>query len=98
MKKANTWRLNSLLPNNQEVTEEVKKESLKIPRNKWQWKYDDPKPVGCSKSSDKKEVYSTTSLPQETRKTSSNLTLHLKQLEKEQQQPKNQSLVEGKKS
>ena len=28
-----------------------------------------PKPVGCSKSSPKKEVYSDTILPQETRKT-----------------------------
>ena len=31
----------------------------------------------------KREVYSNTILPQETRKTSNNLTLHLKQLEKE---------------
>ena len=39
-------------------------------RNKWQWKHDDPKPMGCSKSSSKREVYSNTSLPQETRKIS----------------------------
>ena len=25
--------------------------NLKIPRNKWQWKHDDPKPMGHSKSS-----------------------------------------------
>ena len=36
--------------------------------DKWQWKHDDPKPMGCSKSSSKREVYSYTSLPQETRK------------------------------
>ena len=50
----------------------------KIPRNKWQWKHDDPKPLKCSKSSSKREVYSSTSLPQETRNISykqSNLTL-----------------------
>ena len=41
--------------------------------------------MGCSKSSSKREVYSYTSLPQETRKISNNLTLHLKQLEKEEQ-------------
>ena len=41
--------------------------------------------MGCSKSSSKREVYSNTILPQETRKTSNNLTLHLKQLEKEHQ-------------
>ena len=41
--------------------------------------------MGCSKSSPKQEVYSNTILPQETRKISNNLTLHLKQLEKEEQ-------------
>ena len=46
--------------------------------------------MGCSKSSSKREVYSNTSLPQETRKISNNnLTLHLKELEKgEQTEPK----------
>ena len=39
-----------------------------MPRDKWQWKHDDPKPMGCSKSSSKREVYSYTSLPKETRK------------------------------
>ena len=52
--------------------------------------------MGCSKSSSKKEVYSNTILPQKTRKHRiDNLTLHLKQLKKEQQLKK---LVEGKKS
>ena len=41
--------------------------------------------MGCSKSSSKREVYSYTILPQETRKISNDLTLHLKQLEKEEQ-------------
>ena len=41
--------------------------------------------MGCRKNSSKTEVYSNTSLPQETRKISNNLTLHLKQLEKEEQ-------------
>ena len=41
--------------------------------------------MGCSKSSSKREVYSNTILPQETRNISNNLTLHLKQLEKEEQ-------------
>ena len=41
--------------------------------------------MGCSKSSPKREVYSNTMLPQETRKTlNKNLILHLKQLEKKQ--------------
>ena len=49
----------------------------KIPRDKQQWKHDDQKPMECSKSSSKREVYSYKSLPQETRKIStkqSNLT------------------------
>ena len=31
---ANTWRLNNTLLNNQEITEEIKEEIKKIPRNK----------------------------------------------------------------
>ena len=42
--------------------------------------------MGCSKSSSKGEVYSYTSLPQKQEKTQiNNLTLHLKELEKEEQ-------------
>ena len=41
--------------------------------------------MGHSKRSSKREVDSNTILPQETRKISNNLTLHLKQLEKEEQ-------------
>ena len=41
--------------------------------------------MGLSKSSSKKEVYSNSVSPQETRKISNNLTLHLKHLEKEEQ-------------
>ena len=45
--------------------------------------------MGCSKSSPKREVYSNTIIPQETRKhRRDNLTLHLKQLEKEQKPSK----------
>ena len=48
-----------------------------MPRDKWQLKHNDPKPMGCSKCSSKREVYSNIILPQETRKisnTQSNLT------------------------
>ena len=55
--------------NNQQVTEEIKREMKKSSRNKWQWKHDNSKPMGCSKSSSKREVYSNINLPQETRKT-----------------------------
>ena len=53
--------------------------------------------MGCSKSSSKREVYSNQSyLKKQEKHRIDNLTLHLKQLEKEQQQQK--KLVEGKKS
>ena len=55
--------------NNQQVTEEIKREVKKFletnGNEKWQLK-----PMGCRKSSPKREVYSNTILPQETRKTS----------------------------
>ena len=55
--------------NNQKVTEEIKRKIKKISRNKWQWKQDNSTPMGCNKSTSKREVYSNTILPQETRKT-----------------------------
>ena len=42
-----------------------------------------PKPMVFCKNSTKRKVHSNTGLPQETRESSKNLTLHLKQLEKE---------------
>ena len=46
------------------------KGNQKIPQDKWQWKHDDPKPMGHRKSSSKREVYNNTILPQETIKIS----------------------------
>ena len=49
-------------------------------------KHNNPKPMEHCKSSSKGKVHSNTGLPQEIRKKSqiNNLTLHLKQLEKEE--------------
>ena len=52
-------------------------------RNEWKWKHNNPKPVGHCKSSAKGKVHSNTGIPQETSQIN-NLTLHLKQLEKEE--------------
>ena len=51
--------------------------------------------MGHSQSSSHREVCSNANLPQETTKTANIVTLHLKELEKEEENPK---LVEGKKS
>ena len=76
-----------MLLNNQQITAEIKKE-IKLCLETRQWKHNNPKPMGFSKSSAKREVHTNTSLPQETRETSNiNLTLHLKHVEKEEQKP-----------
>ena len=46
------------------------KGNQKNSRNKLQWKHNNSQPMGYSKSSYEKKVYSNTILPQETRKTS----------------------------
>ena len=61
-----------MLLNNQWITEERGNQT--ISRDKWQQKHNDPKPIEYSKSSSKREVYSNTSLPQETRKISNKQT------------------------
>ena len=82
--------------NNEQVTEEIRR-NQQIPRTNDN-ENTTTQTTGCSKSSSKREVYSNTILPQETRKTSDNLTWHIKQLEKEQQKQQKTQLVEGKKS
>ena len=52
------WSLNNTLLNNQWITEEIKEEIKK---------YFETKSMGCSKNSSKREIYSNTILPQETR-------------------------------
>ena len=53
----------------------------KLPRDKWPGKHDDPKSMGWSKSSSKREIYS----KKQEKSQINNLTLHLKELEKEEQ-------------
>ena len=75
--------LNNIPLNNQEITEEIKEEIKKYLETNDNENTMTQKPIGCSKSSYKKQVYSNTILPQETSQIN-NLTLHLKQLEKEE--------------
>ena len=81
--------------NNQQVTEKSQKGNQKISRNKWQWKQDDSKPMGCSKSILRGTFVAIESyLRKRGAQRIDNITLHLKQLEKEQKKP---TLVKGKK-
>ena len=59
-----------MLLNNQQITEEIKKEikmCIETDENK---NIATPKPMGFSKSSAKRKIHSNTSLPQETREKS----------------------------
>ena len=60
----------------------------KLARYKWKWKHNDKKRMERSKSSSRSEVQSNAILPQETRKISNSLNLHLKQIQKEQTKSK----------
>ena len=70
IKNSNIWRLNNMLLNNQQITEEIKKRNQNLHRNGWKWKQNNPKLVRHGKSSPKGKVHSNTGIPQETRKKS----------------------------
>ena len=70
IKNSNIWRLNNTLLNNQQITEEIKKEIKVCIETNENEKHNNPKPVGHYKSSAKRKVHSNTGIPQETRKKS----------------------------
>ena len=65
----------------------------KIPGDKWKWKYNNPKSMGCNKNSSKREIYSDASLLQKTRKISNKPSLTPKVTRKK---PNKTQLVEEK--
>ena len=92
----NTWRLNNTFLNNQQVTEEIKREIKKFLET------NDNKNMTTKnlREAEKAVLRGTfiaiqSQLKKQEKHRIDNLTLHLKQLEKEQNPPK---LVEGKKS
>ena len=81
------------------MTEEIKREIEKFLGTSDNEKNDNSKPMGCSKSSSKREFIAIQSyLKKQEKHRIDNLTLHLKQLGKEEQQQKPPKLGEGKKS
>ena len=69
VKNTNTWRLNNMLLNKQEITEEIKEEIKKYLETNDN-ENTRPKTYGMQQNSSKREEYSNTILPQETRKIS----------------------------
>ena len=92
-KNINKWRLNNTLLNNHEITEEIRVNQKNT--QKQITKHDDPEPVGHSKSSSKKQVYSNSILPKETRKISNKQSSHTPKPNRERTKKK---LLEGKNS
>ena len=92
-KNTNSWRLNNTLLNNQEITEEIKKylETNDSENTTTQNLWDAAKAVLRGKF-----IAIQSYLKEQEKSQINNLTLHLKQLEKEEQ--KNPKLTEGKKS
>ena len=70
VRNKNTWRLNNMFLNNQQVLEEIKRELKILLETNDNENTTNSKPMGCSKSTSKREMYSSTILPQKTRKTS----------------------------
>ena len=64
----NTWRLNNMILNNQQMKKSKRKSEYAQKQMKMIHK--NPKPMGFSKSSAKGKVHSNTSLPQETKEKS----------------------------
>ena len=93
VKNLNVWRLNNVLLNNQWITEKNKKEIKYLETN-------ENRSTMIQNLWDAADAVLTESfivivLPQEKEKSQNNPTLHLKELEKREQNPQ---LVEGKKS
>ena len=84
-----TWTLNNMFLNNEQFTEEIKREIKKIPETNSNENMTTQNLWDASESSSKREVYSNTILPQNQEKHRiDNLTLHLKQPKKEEKNTK----------
>ena len=99
VKNTNTWRLNNTFLNNQHVTEDIKREIKKFLET------NDNEDTTTQNLQDAgkavlrgKVIVKQSYLEKQEKHQIDNLTLHLKQLEKEEQKKITQKLVEGKKS
>ena len=100
LKNVNTWRLNNILLNNQEITEEIKERERERERERNQLETNGSENM-MTESSSKGEIYVNTILPQDTRKIwnkQPNLTINSTRERRIQTNKKTPKLVEGKKS
>ena len=73
-----------MLLNNQWITEEIKEDIRKLPRDKWKWKHNNPKLMVTAKAILRGKFIVTQSyLKKQENSQINNLTLQVKQLEKE---------------
>lgn len=72
----------NMLLNNRKVTEDIKRGNQKNTLKQMAMKTGQFKPMECSKEKVERDVYSNTTLPQEIREPSTNLTLYVKQTRK----------------
>ena len=97
MKNTNIWRLNNTLLNNQEITEEIKEEIKKYLETNYNENTTIQNLCDAAKAVLRgKFIAIQAYLKKQEKSQINNLTLYLKELEKEEQ--KNLKLVEGKKS
>ena len=97
VRNTNTWRLKNVFLNNQQVTEEIKREIKKLLETNDNENMTTQNFWGAAKVVLRgKLIVIKSYLKKQEKQQIDNLTLHLKQLEKEEQKPP--KLVEGKKS
>ena len=94
VKNTNTWRLKNTLLNNQEITQEMKEEIKKYLETNYNENTTTPNLWDAAKAVLRGKFIAIQSyLKKQETSQINNLTLHLKQLEKEQQQQKSPKLV-----
>ena len=99
MRNTNIWRLNTTFANNQQVTEEIKREIRKFLETNDNENMTTQNLWGTAKAILRGKFIAVHSyLKKQEKHQIDNLTLYLKQLEKEEQQKTKPKLVEGKKS
>ena len=92
VKNTNTWRLNNALLNNQEITEEIKEEIKKYLETNGNENMTTQNLWYAAKAILRRKFITIQSyLKKQEKSQINNLTLHLKQLEKEEQKQKTQS-------